>query len=192
MKKHTVFAIFLAFIASATTQAQSDAGLETLQQIRQAAEQHLDVLNSRDYDRSPENCDCKKCQKGKKSKKHKGCNQRGNHYGKHKNHHDKHSCCCENQRKRDCDDDDDNDERRCGRDNDHRGYGSNGRDRDDSDGRRYEQNRHDRNPRSNSQTRAGQKTSTAKVKTRPTPTAKPTSAPTNAKKRAASRPAGVR
>jgi|GEM_PF-3397542 len=188
MKKHTVFAIFLAFVASATTQAQSDAGLETLQQVRQMAEQHLDVFNNRDYDRGPENCDCKKCQKGKKSKKHQGCNQRGNHYGKHKNHHNNHSCCCENRKKRDCDDDDD---QRCGRDNDHRGYDWSGRDRDDND-RRYEQNRRDRNPGSNSQTRAGQKTSTAKVKTRPTPTAKPTSAPTKARKKANSRPAGGR
>lgn len=188
MKKHTVFAILLAFVASTTTQAQSIAGEETIQKVRQAAEQHLDIFNSRDDDRGRESCDCKKCQKGKKAKKHQGCNQRGNHYGKHKNHHDKNSCCCENRKKRDCHDDDD---RRCNRDDDHRGYGSNGRDRDEND-RRYEENRRDRNSGSNSQTRAGQKTSTAKVKTRPTPTAKPTSAPTSAKKRATSRPTNGR
>lgn len=189
MKKQLVFSFLFAFTAMFTVQAQALTSTRNqspeaaVQKIRQTAEQHFGVFNTREYDRDrDDHCDCHKCQKGKKSKKHDDCKGRGNHYGKHKNKHGKHSsCCCENRKNRDCDDD-----------NDRWGDRNSRRDRDDD--RRYTSGQRDRDDEYRTQPQPTQRkpTSTAKVKTRPSPTAKPAPSRPGAKRTVATRPVGVR
>ena len=159
MKKH-LFLTFLFALAStflARAQALAYPGTttpeEAVLQIRQVAEQHLPVYSSREHGNGRNCCDGNKCQKQKKSKKHHHCKQRGNHYGKHKNRHDRHSCSCDH------DDKCQSGERR-DRDDDRR-YGSDRRERDDDDNQQ--------------RPRTGQRNPQPKVKTRPTPNPKPTS-----------------
>lgn len=187
MKKHLFLTFLITLSAILTTAAQSlvnsGAGTPTdiAQKVRQTAEKHLGVFNSQGNNNNREYCDCDKCQKQKKSKKHDDCNQKGKHHGKHKNQHDKHSCSCDHNRcqsekRRDCDDDDDR-------------YSRNGRNHDDDD-RRYDRNDRDRDVKYGETTRPAQRKPVAKVKTRPTPTAKPAPKSSGAKKKATPRPVG--
>ncbi len=165
MKKHLVFSAFFAFAAVITVEAQSithsgsQSPTDAAQKVRQAAEQSLSVFSSRDNSSNLGNCNCDKCQKYKKSKKNKECKQKGNHYGKHKNHHGRASCSCnhhcgDNRKNRDCGEDD----RR----------GRNGRDRDDDDRRGGWGSRDRDNDNRGEQTRTGQRTPPVKVKSTPT------------------------
>ena len=192
MKKHLVFSALITLAAIISVEAQSltysgaQSPTDAVQKIRQVAEEQFGVFNSRDYDNDRDKCNCDKCQKHKKSKKHDDCNQKGKHYGKHKNQQGKHACSCErhscqSEKKRDCDDDDnrcDNRNSRNGRDDDDRRYTSTRRDRDDEH-------------RTQPQPTQRKPTSTAKVKTRPTPTAKPTSTRPGAKKTVVNRPVKI-
>lgn len=191
MKKHLVrtflFALANAIITSAQAQTltQAQTASNAVLKVRQAAEQTFGAISSRDrdddYDR--DYCDCDKCGKQKKSKKHDGCNQRGNHYGKHKNKHSRHCCSCDhhechNGRRRDRDDDD------------YR-YGSNRRDRDDN-GYRYGSNRRDRDDEYRQQPRPAQQKPTPKVKSRPAPTPKSTVKRPGTQRSGTSRPGSTR
>lgn len=164
MKKHLVFSAFFALAAFITAEAQlltysgTQSPTDAAQKVRQAAEQSLSVFSSCDNSSNRGNCNCDKCQKHKKSKKNKECKQKGNHYGKHKNHHGRASCSCDhqcgdNRKRRDCDDD-----RR----------GRNGRDRDDDDRRGGWGSRDRDNDNRGEQTRTGQRTPPVKVKSTPT------------------------
>lgn len=186
MKKHLVFSVLFAAATAVATQAQSltyagtPSPTDAIQLARQTTEQHLDIFNSRNYDRA--HCDCHKCQKQKKSRKHNDCKGKGNHYGKHKNRNGKHDCACtqhrcQSNKKRDCDDDA---RHRRGRN-----------DRSDERGNDWGINDRGDNSRQQPQTQQPQTqrrnpASTAKVKTRPTPTAKPAPSAPGTKSRSAS------
>lgn len=186
MKKHLVFTFLFAITATLTAlaNARTDAYAETLSKSALPSEQPAGIAACNYHDDDRTYCDCNKCQKNKKSKKDKGCNQKGNHYGKHKNKHAGHSCSCDHNscgnRKQYGDDDDcryghhrDNDDHqyRRDRDNDDRRYG-----RDD------EYRRDDR---------PAQRNPVVKVKSRPTPTSKPVPTRTGAKTKSAQRPRPV-
>lgn len=177
MKKHFVLTLLFAVAAIANTHSQTLTAPRTqvpevtVEKIRQVAEQQFGVFSNRDNDYNHDNHDCDKCQKQKKSKKHDDCKGKGNHYGKHKNKHGQQACRC------DCH------ENSC--------HSGNGRD----DDRRYSSGRRDRDDEYRTPPQPSQRkpTSTAKVKTRPTPTAKSTSTRPGAKKVvAAKRPVGVK
>ncbi|MBV6441235.1 MAG: hypothetical protein EPGJADBJ_02916 [Saprospiraceae bacterium] len=202
MKKHLVltFLFTLAAVTAALAQAQTFALASSpsnvVQKIRETAEQSLGISNTRNGEKDRDHGDCDKCHKRKKGKKHNECKQRGHHYGKHKNRHDCHSCSCDHRgdghdrRKRDCDDD-----RRCDRNSrdweyDDRGHGRNRGDRDDD--QRYGSNDRGRDEEYRQQPRTTQRTPSAKVKTRPGPSAKPAPSRPVAQKKTVARPVGSR
>ncbi|HRI60956.1 MAG TPA: hypothetical protein PK228_14560 [Saprospiraceae bacterium] len=185
MKKHLFLTFLLTFAAILTTEAQSlvNSGANTptdiAQKVRQTAEKHLGVFNSQGNENNREYCDCDKCQKQNKSKKHDACNQKGKHYGKHKNQNDRHSCGCDHNS---C-----QSNNKHNRDDDDCGYSHNGRNQDDND-RRYGSNDPERDVKYGETTRPAPRKPVAKVKTRPTPTAKPAPASSGAKKKVTPRP----
>ena len=189
MKNHLFLIPFLTFASAAATiharpqsSAFTDAPVNMAQNSRETEEQTFDFVPTGAYGQNGPHCDCDKCQKGKKGKGHRGHGNNGKHHGKHRN---KHACSCHHH---DCGNDngyrhDRGDRRRYGqndrRDNDE--WNSGDRDSD----RRYETSNRGQEQNSRGNTRAGKHTSSAKVKTRPTPGARRTSAPTGAQKRRA-------
>lgn len=159
MKKHLVFNLIFAFAATFPASAQTgtpnffgtDYGI-----VSNGYHDH----NDRDH------CDCDKCSKPKKHKKNKGCNDRGNHYGRHKNGR---GCSCDHHH---CDSGD-----RDRHDGD--GYSRHRRD----DGGYYGQDDRDRNDGYSRSNRPEQRNPVVTSGSRNRPTAKPVHTRSGAKKK---------
>lgn len=172
MKKHLfLVSLFTCLIALASARAQARFGTpgifpaNTAQTDREIARQTFGVNHSGSDWKESHHDGRDKCRKGKK--------------GKGKGHRGKHRCCCQH----DCR----NDHGGHGR-NDRGGYGGN--DGDDRDYRNptppYEGNRAGQHQDNGANTRAGQHTSSARVKTRPAQRSTPGSTRPGAQKRSTS------
>lgn len=161
MKKHLVFPLLFAIAATFTTSAQTGAPLSFGSDFGIVSNGYHDHGDRRDH------CDCDKCSKPKKHQKNKGCNNRGNHHGRHKNGK---GCSCDHHH---CDGDD-----RYRHDDDH--YGRNRRD----DDRYYGQDDRDRSDDGYSRNnRPEQRNPVVTSGSRNRPTAKPVHTRSGAKKK---------